>query len=155
MASIVRTSPKLILALKRIEGTTACLLHSCNWHIPMNGSKSCGSKYFPLFFYMLTILVLPVIYIGKCPKIIYPGKEAFRILSDHFWEHVLLEKNLTTNVIRPFVNTKGLSPSQNFSDSDKTHPIAKGSVKCLVLCANICSQHISEYHVLQMRPTTR
>ena len=41
---------------------------------------------------MLTILVLSVIYIGKCPKIIYPGKESFRILSDHFWEHVLLEK---------------------------------------------------------------
>ena len=64
-------------------------------------------------------------------------------------------KKLTTYVIRPFVNTKGLSPSQNFSDSDRTHPIAKSSVKCLVLCANICSQHVSEYHVLQIRPTTR
>ena len=75
---------KLILALKRIEGTTACLLHSFKLYLPMNGSKSCGSKCFPLFFYMLTILVLSVIYIGNCLEIFYPGKESFRILSDHF-----------------------------------------------------------------------
>ena len=78
--------------MKRIEGTTACLLHSFKLYLPMNGSKSCGSKCFPLFFYMLTILVLSVIYIGNCLEISYPGKESFRILSDHFWKHVLLEK---------------------------------------------------------------
>ena len=148
VASIIRTSRKLILALKRIEGTTACLLHSFKLYLPMNGSKSCGSKWFPLFFYMLTILVLSVIYIGNCLEISYPG--TVRSLSEFcqiIFESMYSSKKLTTNVIRPFVNTRGLTPSQNFSDGDKTHPIAKGSVKCLVLCANICSQHKS-YHTI-------